>query len=168
MKKLFILLLLTIFAAITRAQFVVVKVVQVHDGDTFTVIDSTFQKKKCRFSNIDAPEIGQPYGNTSRDSLKGRVLNKFVKVIYKGKDLYKRNITELYDITGGRYDSLMVVKGWAWNYKEYSSVPWLETLQKNAEKQRVGLWNCEKKYIIEPKVWRKVYKKLKIRLVACP
>ncbi len=38
------------------------KVVSVHDGDTFTGIDESNQQVKVRLDAVDAPELSQPYG----------------------------------------------------------------------------------------------------------
>lgn len=40
-------------------------VVSVHDGDTLTVLVGK-QQIKVRLAEIDAPELGQPYGQRSR------------------------------------------------------------------------------------------------------
>jgi len=43
-------------------------VVSVHDGDTLTVLVGK-QQVKVRLAEIDAPELRQPFGNRSRQSL---------------------------------------------------------------------------------------------------
>jgi endonuclease YncB( thermonuclease family) len=45
------------------------RVVSVHDGDTLRAIDEGKVEHKIRLHGIDAPEIGQPFGNVSRDGL---------------------------------------------------------------------------------------------------
>ena len=41
------------------------KVIKVVDGDTIDVLTDDKEKLRIRFSGIDTPERGQPYGNTS-------------------------------------------------------------------------------------------------------
>ena len=44
------------------------RVVSVHDGDTLTVLIERKQVK-VRLTDIDAPELGQPFGRNSKQSL---------------------------------------------------------------------------------------------------
>ena len=43
------------------------KVVSVHDGDTVTGRTDDGQTLKVRLQGIDAPELKQPFGSSSRD-----------------------------------------------------------------------------------------------------
>lgn len=43
------------------------KVVGVHDGDTITGLDESKTQYKIRLDAIDAPELGQPFGQASKD-----------------------------------------------------------------------------------------------------
>jgi endonuclease YncB( thermonuclease family) len=45
------------------------KVVGVHDGDTITVLKDGNTQVKVRLNQIDAPEIGQPFGQASKKAL---------------------------------------------------------------------------------------------------
>src|SRR6185436_7500081 len=50
------------------------KVINVHDGDTVTVIDKNNQKFHIRLQGIDAPELKQAFGSVSQENLSRMVL----------------------------------------------------------------------------------------------
>lgn len=56
------------------------KVVGVSDGDTFTLLTSDKRQLKIRLSEIDAPEIAQPYGSRSKQALSELIFSKEVLV----------------------------------------------------------------------------------------
>ena len=41
-------------------------VISISDGDTLTVLNADKQQVKIRLAEIDAPEIGQPFGSKSK------------------------------------------------------------------------------------------------------
>lgn len=130
-----------------------IKVIEVHDGDTFKII--RFGKKvSCRMTNIDAPELKQGYGVASRDSLRALILNKTVIVDSLGTDLYKRMLVSV-KVNGKRLDSLMIRKGWAWQYAAYSNDLMLSNCMQNAINEHLGLWICGKEKVCPPWLYRK-------------
>jgi endonuclease YncB( thermonuclease family) len=70
MKSLLLALLLlasSAFAAPPAAETrLTLKVVSVHDGDTFTGINEVNEKVEVRLDAVDASEPSQPYGHASR------------------------------------------------------------------------------------------------------
>ena len=48
----------------------------IKDGDTFTIKDQRDKLYKVRLSDIDAPEIGQPFGRSAKRLLEDLALNK--------------------------------------------------------------------------------------------
>lgn len=68
------------------------KVVSVHDGDTFTGINEADEQLEVRLDAVDAPELGQPYGQASKKALADRIFGKSVTVITKNHDRYGRTI----------------------------------------------------------------------------
>lgn len=66
-------------------------VVSVHDGDTLTVLVEK-QQIKVRLAEIDAPELRQPFGNHSKQSLAELCLLQSVKVELIAKDRYGRSV----------------------------------------------------------------------------
>jgi endonuclease YncB( thermonuclease family) len=52
------------------------KVVSVHDGDTFTGLNEANEQVKVWLDAVDAPELGQPYGQSSKKALSERILGR--------------------------------------------------------------------------------------------
>ena len=92
---LFVLLLSAVpaFAAPPKIETrLALKVVSVHDGDTFTGLNEANEQVKVRLDAVDAPELGQPYGQASKKALSDRIFGKTVTVITKKHDRYGRTI----------------------------------------------------------------------------
>ncbi len=116
------------------------RVVGVSDGDTVTCLDENNQQQKIRLAGIDAPEIGQDYGKTSREALAGMVFGRSVEVVDDGRDRYGRWIGHL-SIDGMNVNRQLVATGNAWHYAAYSNDQDLAALQAQAQAQRIGLWS---------------------------
>ena len=54
------------------------KAISVKDGDTLILKDKRNKLYKVRLSDIDAPEIGQPFGRPAKRLLEDLVLDKIV------------------------------------------------------------------------------------------
>ena len=50
------------------------QVVSISDGDTFTLLTADKQQIKVRFSEIDTPEKGQPFGSRAQQALSDEIL----------------------------------------------------------------------------------------------
>ncbi|MBY0426791.1 MAG: thermonuclease family protein [Cytophagales bacterium] len=136
------------------------RVVGVHDGDTFEVLLNG-KKRACRLTNIDAPEIGQKYGTASRDSLRKAILGKVVMVDSVGVDRYKRLLVSA-KVNGLRVDSLMIRKGWAWHYINYSNDALLGSYMIMAINEGLGLWTCGMSGVCPPWLFRHYNKRNKL------
>lgn len=114
------------------------RVVGVVDGDTY---DLVINGRQCRIrmQGIDAPERGMPYGTASKSYLSRLLFNKTVKVYITKKD-GKRWVAETYLPSGNEAGAEMVAAGMAWHFKKYSKSSYLNALELQARKQRVGLW----------------------------
>ena len=64
------------------------RVVAVHDGDTITVLDANRTQHKIRLAGIDAPELGQAFGNPSKQNLSKWVYNRQVIVDWNKRDRF--------------------------------------------------------------------------------
>ncbi|MDA1040430.1 MAG: thermonuclease family protein [Planctomycetota bacterium] len=115
------------------------RVVGVYDGDTVTCLDENNQQQKIRLAEMDAPEMGQDFGQVSRDALADLVFGKTVEVRDEGKDRYGRWIAHLF-INGIDVNRQMIATGNAWHYAAYSKDASLATAQEQAKAQRLGLW----------------------------
>jgi len=116
------------------------RVVGVHDGDTVTCLDENNQQQKIRLAEMDAPEIGQDFGQVARDAARRPGLRETVEVLDEGKDRYGRWIGHLY-ADGTDVDRQMIATGNAWHYAAYSKDQSLAVLQDQAKAQRLGLWS---------------------------
>lgn len=128
-------------------------VTRVKDGDTF-VARWNGNSYDCRLSNVDAPELKQAYGITSKDNLSKILFGKTVTLDSLKKDLYGRVLVNV-RVDGMRLDSLMIRKGWAWHYVIYSRDPMLHLAMQEAANDRLGLWSCGVAKVCPPWLYRK-------------
>ena len=128
---------------------------QVTDGDTLKVETAEGTKLTVRLYGIDAPEMerinhrtsliskqGQPYGKSSYEVLKAKVLRRKVKVDIIDIDRYKRMVGIVY-LDKRDINLEMVRGGWAWAYREYLDRPYASAYlnaEKEASDKRSGLW----------------------------
>ncbi len=115
------------------------RVVSIRDGDTLTVlIDS--RPLRVRLSEIDAPELAQPFGTRSRQSLSDLCFGKPAEINIRGRDRYKRTIAQV-SCAGTDANTEQVRRGYAWTYTRYArrDSP-LHALQEQAQAARRGLW----------------------------
>ncbi len=110
-----------------------------YDGDTVTCLDENNQQQKIRLAEMDAPEMGQDFGQVARDSLADLVFGKTVEVQDEGKDRFGRWIAHL-SVNGVDVNRQMIATGNAWHYAAYSKDTSLATAQEQAKSQRLGLW----------------------------
>ena len=121
------------------------KVVNVHDGDTITVIDQNNQKFHIRLQGIDAPELKQAVGSVSQQSLSRMVLGKQVTIYWTKVDKYRRTVGTI--MLDGRDMNIEQVRaGQAWHFKKYEDEqePQDRRTYAAAEQQaraaKLGLW----------------------------
>ena len=89
-------------------------VTAVHDGDTITV-----SGESIRLASIDAPELDQAYGPSSRAHLAAMVLGQSVTVTYAQKDLYDRVVGTVFKPDCSQVNLNQVLAGAAWYYAAY-------------------------------------------------
>ncbi|MGE5525941.1 MAG: thermonuclease family protein [Rhodospirillaceae bacterium] len=126
-------------------------VVGVHDGDTLTVlVEQT--PVKVRLAEIDAPELRQPFGTRSRQSLAALCFKTQASVRQIGRDQYGRAIGYVL-CNGTDANAEQVRRGMAWVYDKYSrpDSP-LYRLQEGASDAQLGLWADGHR--VAPWVWR--------------
>lgn len=150
--------LAVLLAALTgSANTLAGRVVGVHDGDTLTVLDATNGQHKVRLAGIDAPELGQPFGENAKKALSEKVFNQAVSVKWSTRDFYGRLIGNVR--LGSRWINLeMVAEGWAWAFDKYSpkhgsEAQILTTVQEGAREARAGVWSTTAP--VPPWEWRK-------------
>ncbi len=122
------------------------RVVGVHDGDTLTVLDAEKTQHKIRLSAIDAPEIGQDFGQEAKHQLSDLTFGKTVMIEGNKIDRHGRRVAKV--LINGRDANLeMVVVGLAWWYKDYQREQSsrdreiYNAAEADARSRKLGLWS---------------------------
>lgn len=138
-RTLALLLLLLLLAAFPALADIRGKVVSVHDGDTLTVVIDRRQVR-VRLSDIDAPELRQPFGTRSRQSLAEMCFGKEAVLDVQGEDHYHRSLARV-TCDGKDANAEQVRRGYAWIFVRYAprNSP-LYALEAEAKAARRGLW----------------------------
>jgi len=127
------------------------KVVQVADGDTFTLLVGQ-RRERIRMASIDAPEItkdkqrpGQHMAQASRKALADLIAGKQLVLHCYERDHYDRSICDVPLSDGSTANQHQVSQGMAWANMEgrgrFMRDPLLPSLQEQARKAHKGLWN---------------------------
>ena len=141
------------------------KVVGVIDGDTIDILTDDKTTIRIRLNGIDAPEKGQPFGNTAKEFLSESIGGLDVRVVTHGEDRYGRVIGDVFgteEIDGVKPISsvnvTMVINGLAWHYVKYApdrkDLAYAETW---ARGKRLRLWSDNRH--VAPWDWRKLNQK---------
>lgn len=133
------LLLALSLAALPARADLPARVVAVHDGDTVTVLADQ-RRLRVRLTDIDAPELKQPFGKHSKTALSDLCFGKLAGFEIRGRDRYGRTLARL-RCNGVDANAEQVRRGYAWVYTRYvrANSP-LYTLQLDAQTARRGLW----------------------------
>ncbi|EOX5613701.1 TPA: thermonuclease family protein [Klebsiella pneumoniae] len=146
MKLNYIVICAVLFSCSSFANNLVGKVTRVIDGDTIEI--KTLPAKivvyevpiRVRLINIDAPEKKQPFGRWSTNQLKALLAGQSVTVSYTQTDRYGRVLGRVVTANGTEVNRQQVLKGAAWVYDRYNTDNSLPALQREAQKQKRGLW----------------------------
>jgi endonuclease YncB( thermonuclease family) len=121
------------------------KVINVHDGDTITVLDKDNKKTHIRLQGIDAPELKQEFGSVSQQNLSRLVMGKQVTIVWTKVDKYRRTVGTI--MLDGRDINIEQVKaGLAWHFKKYEDEQKPEdrvtyaAAEREARAAKLGLW----------------------------
>ncbi len=133
-------------AASNNVQLVIEgKVINVHDGDTVTVLDQNNKKFNIRLHGIDAPELKQAFGSESQQNLSRLVLGKQVSIFWNKVDKYRRTVGTI-RIDGRDINIEQVKAGLAWHFKKYQDEQEPEdrvtyaAAEEQARLAELGLW----------------------------
>jgi endonuclease YncB( thermonuclease family) len=139
LKRTLALILLLLLAVSPALADIRGKVVSVHDGDTLTVVIDRRQVK-VRLTDIDAPELGQPFGTRSRQSLSEMCFGKEAALEVRGQDRFRRTLAQV-SCAGTNANAEQVRRGYAWTFVRYTgpNSP-LYALENEARTNRRGLW----------------------------
>ena len=114
------------------------RIVAVHDGDTLTALVAQRQIR-VRLIDIDAPELGQPFGASSKQSLSELCFGKQAELDVRSHDRYGRTLAQV-ACAGRDANAEQVRRGYAWTYTRYApkDSP-LYALEHEARSARRGL-----------------------------
>jgi len=115
------------------------RVVSVHDGDTLTVLID-HRQVRVRLTDIDAPELRQPFGTRSRQSLSSLCFGKTATLDVRGQDRFNRTLARV-TCAGADANAEQVRRGYAWTFVRYArpDSP-LFALENEARQAHRGLW----------------------------
>ncbi|MGZ8218624.1 thermonuclease family protein [Methylomagnum sp.] len=130
--------LLSILGGAVWAEDWMGRVVAVHDGDTLRVLRYG-EAVQVRLDEIDAPELGQDYGQESRQSLARLCLGMHAEVRVHGQDKYDRVLGRV-RCAGTDANAEQIRQGSAWFYAQYSHDAALRDLEAAARARGIGLW----------------------------
>ncbi|AFY61964.1 micrococcal nuclease-like nuclease [Synechococcus sp. PCC 6312] len=119
----------------------------IHDGDTIRATNGN-EEIRVRFACIDAPELKQPLGEASRNTLRN-ILKKAdyrVDLRITNTDRYGRKVAEVW--TGNTLvQETMTRKGMAYAYRKFAnncpSFAKVDQAEQEARKEGVGVWKSD-------------------------
>ena len=128
----------------------------VMDGDTVLLVRAgQSEPVKLRIDGVDAPESCQPGGMASRDELIRLVLRKQVLVTDLGQDSYGRQVGRL-SVDGVDVGAELVRSGMAWAYRFRTGRGPYAALQREAQKDKKGLFSAPEA-AMSPPVFRRFH-----------
>lgn len=134
------------------------RVGDVRDGDTIVVIDPQQKRYVVQMDGVDAPELDQPYGETSKKNLERRLYKKNVVVVWNKTGTDGTLVAKVM-VNNGDFNQLQLRTGSAWatgeitvNYsgndkKKYAAA------EAVAKEKQLGLWRNPG--AVAPWEWRK-------------
>ncbi len=156
-------------ATIPQRNLEVVKVLAVHDGDSYNV-----QRKSgnqwIRLYGVDAPELrsnfitkSQPFGKQAGDLVRGMIKGLNIVIDSTDTDQYGRMVCKVYlsidSLNYLDYSAFLVESGLAWCVKAWMTPDEYKVLheaQNNAKSSKLGLWALPGRKLL-PSTWRKRY-----------
>jgi len=145
-----LLAVLSLSAFSSDRQFESVSITKVIDGDT-VIAKLRGNPIRIRLAEIDAPEIGQPWGLHAKKALEAKVLGIPINLEVIDVDRYDRLVARL-NLDGRQINRELVGEGHAWVYRRYMRDESLLIDETNAIKRKQGLWG--KAGQIAPWEWR--------------
>jgi endonuclease YncB( thermonuclease family) len=151
------LLLLASVVACAAPQSITGTVKRVFDGDSM-IVRAGGRDIEVRLAEIDTPEKGQPYADTSRKALQGMVLRKKVRLQVLDEDQYGRTVARVYRLPDEAWiNAEMVRRGHAWVYRRHVRDKSLYDVEREAKARQAGLWALPEAQRTPPWEWRRAH-----------
>jgi hypothetical protein len=108
---------------------------------------------RVRLSEIDAPELSQPYGAEASAALQALLGDRRARIVVVDIDRYGRNVADVYQ--GDRSINVEMVRlGHAWAYTRYAKTLDIIDREQEAREAGRGLWRLPESDREPPWVWR--------------
>lgn len=127
-------------------------VTQVFDGDTIDV-KTTSGIVRVRLFGLDAPEMGQPFGDSAKHALSKMIIGRELAIHPVTVDRYNRVVAFIGN-PGESVNLALVKDGIAWATPHDDTPPNYHAAQREAMRLAIGLWKLPKP--IPPWDWRAV------------
>lgn len=114
------------------------RVINVADGDTFTILAPGNRQVKIRLYGIDCPEKKQAYGQAARKFTAGLIAGKTVNVKDMGPDRYGRTVGIVVNL-----NEALLQAGLAWVYPQFCKASFCQKwklMEAEARRASRGLW----------------------------
>ncbi len=147
------ILLLSIGSVAAYAKEITGTVIDVKDGDSFVIRDSSGKEITVRLAECDAPEYRQNYSSEARRHLTTLILGRKASVLTNDEDRYGRAVGRVYH-EDRDINAAMVSAGLAWANLPYLTDRDFLALEAEARQARRGLW-ADRSKPLEPWLWRK-------------
>jgi len=132
-------MLLMFWAQISLADTLTGRVTSVLSGDTFAMLANDDASQTITLSEVETPEDTQPFSEDAKQALREKTLNKTVTVTYTPVP-DSRGIRGKVMVGNRWLNRDMVAAGWAWHVRSESNNWELARSEKEARRQRRGLW----------------------------
>lgn len=115
------------------------QVLVVLSGDTLKIKQGKLERV-VRLAGVDAPHLGQPFGQESQRFVHGLAQGRTVTVEARGPRAARGHLASVILPDGRDLGMELVKEGLAWHDRRGASDPFLDELEKNARRDRLGLW----------------------------
>lgn len=105
------------------------------DGDTIDISGT-----RIRLAGIDAPELGDPYGNKAKFFLVNMCQGQQVRAVFDGELSYERAVATCFLPDGRDLSAEMVKAGMALDWRKFSGGKYRSLEPPDARKR---LWRCD-------------------------
>lgn len=135
----FLCLLFTTTLFSQEIEVITGRVINVKDGDSFTLLDDYNKFHEVRLAHVDCPEKKQAFGRKAQIFTFNFVFGKYVTVYVASSDRYHRKISRV-EVEEQELNKALIRNGYAWHFKKYSKSEIHAKAELAARKEKSGLW----------------------------
>lgn len=128
------------------------KIIQVTDGDTYRALRENGQIVPVRLWGVDAPELGQPYGEAARRLVLRQLSQNQVRIDVLDPDPYGRLVAHVH-VGTKELSKILLARGLAWyDDRQAPNAAALKRLERQARVANRCLWTQSNP--VPPWTWR--------------